>query len=329
MPTLAVLAKLVGGEVLGNPEHEITDVADLSRAGAADISFLASSKYLRDFEESAAGAVLVTEAHSHRQAQLIICKDPYLALAKIASTLHPPPEFASGIEDGAIVHPDAKIHADASIRAGAVVETGAVIGANVVLYPLSYVGKDAQLGEGTVLHPGAKVLERCILGKNVVLYAGAVVGADGFGYAPDAKGRRQKIPQIGIVELDDDVEIGANSTIDRATFGATKLARGCKIDNLVQIAHNVELGEDCVIAAQGGVAGSTKLGKRVVMGGQGAISGHISIADDTIFGGRSGVSSTIREPGIYSGTPAMPHREWLKYAVTRKHLPEMRASLRA
>jgi UDP-3-O-[3-hydroxymyristoyl] glucosamine N-acyltransferase len=259
----------------------------------------------------------------------IVCANPYLAMAQVAVALHPPATWAAGVEAGAHVHAEASIDPKATVRAGAVVEAGAVVGAGSVLMPGSYVGQRARLGSRVLLHPGARVLERCVLGDRVILHANSVVGSDGFGYAPDAEGHRMKIPQVGIVVLEDDVEIGACTTIDRATFGETRVGRGTKIDNLVQIAHNVVVGEDCVVVSQSGIAGSTRLGKRVIMGAQTGVVGHIEICDDVMLGARAAVAGAITDSGIYSGVPAIPHRQWLKVAVAQNHIPELRARLRA
>jgi UDP-3-O-[3-hydroxymyristoyl] glucosamine N-acyltransferase len=260
---------------------------------------------------------------------LIVCADPYLSLARLATHLHPPPVYAPGIEAGAHVAATAVIDATATVRVGAIVEAGARVGARSVIGAGTYIGPEAVVGEECLLHPGVRVLGRCRLGDRVLLHAGVVIGSDGFGFAPDAQGARHKIPQLGIVVVEDDVEIGANTTVDRATFGATRIGARTKIDNLVQIAHNVTLGEDCVMASQSGIAGSTQVGARVIMGAQVGIAGHLRIADDVMMGGRTGVASSMDEAGIYSGTPAIPHREWLRVAVSQRFIPALRHRMAA
>ena len=193
--------------------------------------------------------------------------------------------------------------------------------------PGCYIGNGVKIGRHCHLHAGTKILDSCLLGDRVIIQAGAVIGSDGFGYAPDSSGVRHKIPQVGIVELEDDVEIGANTTIDRATFGVTKIGRGTKIDNLVQIAHNVTTGENCVIVSQSGIAGSSSIGDRVILGARSGIVGHLKIGDDMVFAGRAGVTAAPEKPGIYSGTPAIPHKEWLKMVVTQPKLPELRRKI--
>lgn len=323
MATVQSLAALVGGAVVGDGSHTIVDVADLASAGPGHLSFLANPKYVDLAKTTQASAILVKEMVPEALATQIICQDPYFALATIATHLHPAPSYAAGIEAGAHVSSEATLHPTATVRVGAVVEAFAEVGANAVIGAGSYVGPRAKIGQSTLLHPGVRVLERCEVGSHCILHSGVVLGSDGFGYAPDAQGKRHKIPQVGIVVLEDDVEIGANTTVDRATFGTTRVGRGTKIDNLVQIAHNVVLGEHCVIVSQTGIAGSTKLGKRVIVGAQGGIVGHITIEDDVMLGARAGVASSIAERGIYSGTPIVPHRQWLKQSVAIKSLPEL------
>ncbi len=328
MAQVSALAALVGGTVVGDAGREIDDVADLASAGPTHVSFLANPKYAAQFAETRAGCVLVAEPQAGARPALIVCKNPYLALARIAQHLHPAPAYAAGAEPGAFVHSGAKVDPSATVRVGAVVEAGAEVGPRSVVGAGAYVGPRARIGADCVLHPGVRVLERCVVGDRVILHAGVVLGSDGFGYAPDASGKRHKIPQVGIVVLEDDVEIGANTTIDRATFGQTRIGRGSKLDNLVQIAHNVVLGQDCVIVSQSGIAGSTRLGDRVVMGAQAGSVGHIRIGDDVMLGARAGVAGELPEAGVYSGAPAIAHREWLKSVVASKSLPELRQKVR-
>jgi UDP-3-O-[3-hydroxymyristoyl] glucosamine N-acyltransferase len=328
MATVGQLAGILGGTVIGDAAREVCGVADLGSAGPEHLSFLANPKYQSAFAATRAGAVLVAKAIDNPHTTLLVCGDPYLALAKLANAFYPPKQYAPGVEAGAFVVAGAIVEPTATIRVGAVVDSGARVGARTVIGPGAYVGCDAVVGADCLLHPGARVLTRCRLGDRVILKPGAVIGSDGFGYAPDASGHRHKIPQLGTVVLEDDVEIGANTTVDRATFGETRIGTGTKIDNLVQIAHNVVLGEDCVIVSQSGIAGSTKLGKHVVMGGQGGVVGHIHITDGVMLGARTGVANSIDTPGIYSGSPAIPHRQWLKVAVAQQSVPELRAKVR-
>ncbi|MEE8409847.1 MAG: UDP-3-O-(3-hydroxymyristoyl)glucosamine N-acyltransferase [Myxococcota bacterium] len=329
MATVGSLAAFVDGKVIGDPDREIQDVADLQSAGPTDISFLSNPKYMRQFEATRAGAVLVTKAVDPALCALVVCDNPYLAMARIAVELHPPPSWPAGVEVAAHVSSDAQVDPTATIRVGAVVDAEARIGPRTLIGAGCYVGSGARIGADVLLHPGAKVLDRCILDDRVILQAGAVIGSDGFGYAPSDGGKRHKIPQVGIVHLESGVEIGANCTVDRATFGVTRIGSGSKIDNLVQIAHNVVTGSDCVVVSQSGIAGSTTLGDRVVIGAQAGIVGHVHITDDVMLGARSGVPNDIKSAGIYSGAPTMPHRDWLKMIMAQQAVPELRRRVRA
>ena len=218
-------------------------------------------------------------------------------MATLAKALISPP-IPVGISPEASIDPQASLGMEVAVAPLARIEQGATIGSGTVIHSQAFIGRDAVIGENVEIHPGAKVLERCQIGNGVILQAGAVIGSDGFGYAPDDEGVRHKIPQVGIVVLEDDVEIGANATIDRATFGETRIGKGTKVDNLVQIAHNVVTGKDCVIVSQSGIAGSTKLGDRVIAGAQVGIVGHIEVANDVMLGARAALTKTIKSPGV-------------------------------
>lgn len=336
MTTVESLASLVEGTVVGDGSWAIDAVAPLAAAGPRDVSFFANPKYRGELLRTEAGAILIArdvaddiDGDLGPSRNLILCGDPYLAMATVARHLHPGIGAAAGVEPGALVHPEAQVDASACVRAGAVIDAGARVGARSSIGPTAYVGRHAELGDDVLLHAGAKVLDRCVVGDRVILQAGAVIGSDGFGYAPDAEKRRHKIPQVGIVVLEADVEVGANSTIDRATFGETRIGRGTKIDNLVQVAHNVVTGEDCVIVSQSGIAGSTRLGRRVIMGAQTGMVGHIEIADDVTLGARGAFGQDVAVSGVYSGAPAIPHRQWLKATLIGYQLPELRRRLQS
>ncbi|MEZ0315127.1 MAG: UDP-3-O-(3-hydroxymyristoyl)glucosamine N-acyltransferase [Myxococcota bacterium] len=328
MTTVGALAGMVDGAVIGDATREIRGVADLTSAGPNDITFLANAKYASKVATTRAGAVIVIKALEAAPCAQLVCANPYLAMQTIAQHLNPAPKYSAGAEAGAFVHPDARLHPTAVVRAGAVVEAGAVIGERTIIEPLAYVGRDAKVGADCLLHPGAKVMNRCELGDRVIIQPNGVVGSDGFGYAPDAAGKRHKIPQVGIAILEDDVEIGANSTIDRATFGVTRIGKGTKIDNLVQIGHNVVTGSDCVIVSQSGVAGSTTLGDRVVMGAQTGVTGHVTIASDVTLAARAAAAGRIAAAGVYGGIPAIPHPKWVKSMAVVAMLPELRKRVR-
>lgn len=324
---LSELAAGVGGEVRGDGALMIHDVAPLDEARPHELSFLANPKYRDKALASAAGALLVSEPLDGFEGALVLCESPYLALAKIASELHPPRRYPPRIHAGAHVDPAASVDASASVQAGAVVEEDARIGPGAVVGANCVVGRGAVVHEHAVMHPGSLLLDRCELGPRAILQPGAVVGSDGFGYAPDAQGKRTKIPQVGVVIVEADAEIGANTTIDRATFGRTVIGKGSKIDNLVQVAHNVRTGQDCVIVAQSGVAGSSTLGDRVVMGAQTGMVGHIHLGDDVTLAARAAAAEDL-SAGVYGGVPAVPHRDWLKFTVALPKVPELRRRLR-
>ena len=327
MTTLLDLANLVGGSVVGDPDFAITGIRELHRAGPTDLSFFTNQRYRQAFLESKAGAVLVAQECPDAPLNQIVCKDPYLAMAQIASKLFPEPTFPAGIHASACVDDTAIIHPSVHIGPNAVIMPGARIGDNSVIHAQGFVGNDCSIGTDCRIGPGVKILDRSQIGNRVIIHAGAIIGSDGFGFAPDQTGARHKIPQVGHVEIEDDCEIGANTTIDRATLGRTRIGAGTKLDNLVQIAHNVSLGNHCVMASQSGIAGSSSLGDRVIMGAQSGVSGHVSICDDTVLAARAGVISDITEPGVYAGFPTMAHRDWLKYKAQRRKLVDMRRTL--
>lgn len=327
MTTLLDLANQVGGRVVGDPGFEVSGLRELHLAGPNDLSFLTNARYRDAFMQTKAGAVLLGEAIPDACPNQIVCKEPYLAIAQIAASLYPQPNYPAGIHPSAYVDPSAEVADSAYIGPNAVVMEQAVVQESAIIEAQAYVGPSARIGAFSRLHPGVRILAGAHIGQHVILHSGAVIGSDGFGFAPDAEGVRHKIPQVGTVIIGDHCEIGANTTIDRATLGATTIGAGTKIDNLVQIAHNVTLGEHCVMASQTGIAGSTTVGKHVIMGAQVGVTGHVSICDKTTLAARAGVISSITKPAVYAGTPSMPHRAWLKFKAHRGRIPEMRRSI--
>lgn len=325
--SLAALADLVGGVVSGDPSTSISGVAPLDEAGPGQISFLANPKFQAKLADCRAGAVIVHPSlQGSKQGPLLLAENPYLAFAKILAFFTVPPHVGQGILPGAHVHPQATIGENVTISPGCVVSAGAVIGQDSCLHPNVVIGADAVIGEGCLLYANVTVRERCVLGNRVILQPGAVIGADGFGFAPDGQGYC-KIPQVGYVVIEDDVEIGACSCVDRGTLGVTRIGRGVKIDNLVQVGHNVQVGEDTLLVSQVGIAGSTVIGKHCVFGGQSAAAGHVTIGDNVSLAARGGIHNDVTGNQVLAGAPAMPHREWLKAAMTMTHLPEMRREL--
>lgn len=327
--TLDALARYVDGRVIGDGSAVISTVAPIEEAGPGAITFLANPRYHNYLNQCRASAVIVGRDVASKAAQggagvaFLEVADPYLAFAKILQLLTPAERYDEKISPLAVVSPAASVAGDVTVFPHVYISAGAQVGARSVLYPGVFLGEQSKVGEDAVLHPNVVVRHGCSVGNRVVLHAGVVVGSDGFGYAGRGDGR-VKIPQVGIVEIHDDVEIGANTTIDRATLGKTVIGRGSKIDNLVQIAHNVAIGDNSVIAAQAGIAGSTKVGKNVTLAGQVGVVNHIQIGDGATIGPQSGVAQSVPAGVVLSsGLPAAPHREWLKVMALLPQLPKL------
>ncbi len=327
MAKLEQLATLVGGEIKGNSALNIERVAPIDIAQTGDITFIANPKYLPQLDKCKASAVIVGLGVEAPGRDLIICANPYLAFAKILTFLQPSKKTALGVMAGAIVADTAEVDATASLYPGCVVGDNATIGAGTTLYPGVVIYSGAKIGKDCLLHANSVVREGCCLEDRVILQPGAIIGSDGFGFAPDGASY-YKIPQVGIVILEDDVEIGSNSCIDRAAMGVTKVGCGTKIDNLVQIAHNVEIGEDCILVSQSGIAGSSKVGNHCTFGGQAAVAGHLTIGDNVMIGGRGGATNNVESNQVLSGLPLMPHKQWLRATMSLPKLPEMRKEMK-
>jgi len=326
--TLEELSTLVGGKVEGDGSLVITGLANLEEAREGEISFLAELKSVTRLEKTRASAVIVPSSLPAFPKPIIRTANPYLAYAKIQAFFFYQTPIPKGIDPRSYIGQGVKIGQDVSIYPWVYIGDGSQIGDRVVLYPGVYLGESVQVGEGTILYPNVVVMDRCIIGKRVIIHPGTIIGSDGFGFARDGF-RYVKIPQVGIVQIDDDVEIGANCAVDRAAMGKTWVKRGVKTDNLVQIGHNVTVGEDTVLVAQVGIAGSTAVGNRVALGGQAGVAGHITIGDGVMVGAQSGVAQDVAPNQVISGTPAFSHREWLKAQVVFQKLPEMKRALAA
>jgi UDP-3-O-[3-hydroxymyristoyl] glucosamine N-acyltransferase len=327
--TLAEIANLVGGRLVGDGGASVTGVAALAEAGPDDLAFLANARYLPQLASTRAAGVLLREEHAASSPRpAIVVEDPDWAFAVAAERFAPPPTAPPpGVHPLACVAPGVRLGPGASIGPFAVVEAGAAIGDGVVLHAHAFVGAGAEIGAGSVLHPGARVCGRVRLGRRVILHPGAVAGADGFGYAV-VKGEVRKIPQTGTVEIADDVELGAGTTVDRARFGATRIGAGTKIDNLVMIAHNVEIGAKCLFAAQSGISGSTRIGSGVMMGGQVGLVGHIEVGDAARIGAQSGVAKSVPPGTVVDGTPARPILPYHRAQAALQRLPELAKEVR-
>ena len=324
---LREIAAYIGGTVCGDGDVVITDIRGIDEACAGDLTFIANPRYKKKLKDTGASAVIVSSEIEKSDKNLIVVKDPYVALAKILALFHPEKRDPKGISDDAFICEDAVIGEDITIYPGAYVGHRAQIGKGAILYPGVSIGNGAVIGEDAILYPNVTVYRRCIIGKRVIIHAGVVVGSDGFGFANPGR-ENLKVPQAGIVQIDDDCEIGANTTIDRGTLGKTWIKKGVKIDNLVQIAHNVIIGENSVVVAQVGISGSTKLGNSVIVGGQTGIVGHIEIGDNVMIAGQSGVHEGIGPNNMVAGSPHMPHKDWLRAQACVPRLPEMRKTLK-
>ena len=324
------IAALLGGALYGNSNAMVSDVAPIEHAQSHQLSFVTEEKYLPLLATTKAGVVLITrsviegkmsfpEGEGKAGGAFIVVDNARGAMGQllgiVSKAMNPPKQ---GIEQPCFIAEGVSVPEDAYVGAFAYVGKNVQLGKGVQIYPNVYIGDNVTVGDGTVLYAGVKVYARCVIGKQCILHAGVVVGSDGFGFEPDAQGVNQKIPQIGNVIIEDDVEIGANTTIDRAMMGSTIIRRNAKIDNLVQIAHNVEVGESTFLCAQVGIAGSSKIGKHCILAGQVGVAGHIEIADNCIFGAQTGIAGNIRKPGTYMGSPAIDANIWRRAVVRFK-----------
>jgi UDP-3-O-[3-hydroxymyristoyl] glucosamine N-acyltransferase len=320
--TLGTLATALGAVLDGDPERVVTGIAPLESAGPDDISFLVDARYRGRALASRAGAILMSRDGADLPAAMLRAPAPQQALVDLLLMFHPRDTVTPGTHSTAVIASDARVDPTASIGALVVVESQAVIGPGVRIHPLVYVGSGAEIGDESEIYPHVVLRERVSLGRRVIVHAGAVIGADGFGYVPGADGHR-KIPQLGSVVIEDDVEIGANTTIDRATLGATLVRRGTKIDNLVQIGHNVEIGEASIVVAQVGISGSTRVGRGVVLAGQVGIADHVTIGDGAMIAAQAGVASDVEAGAKLAGSPARPLLQAKRIVATEAQLPEL------
>lgn len=326
--SLADLAKELGATAQGDGSLVLTGVAPLEAAVEGQLAFVTNPKYLKAAEKTRASAILCEKPLPGLSKAFLLCRNPYSALAKAISLFHPEKRPAAGKGAGAWVDATALIDPTASIASGAFVAAGARIGARTVLYPGAFVGENAVLGADCLIHPNVTIRESCVLGDRVILQPGVVVGSDGFGFAKDGVAYR-KIPQVGNVVLEDDVELGANTCVDRAVLGTTRIGKGTKLDNLIQIGHNVVIGQHTVMAALSGISGSTQVGDQVVMGGQVGLAGHIKIGDQVTLATRTGVMEDIPEKGVYWGSPSNDMGAEMKNVAAYRQLSELIKRVRA
>ena len=321
------IAALLGGKVTGDANRKVWDVGSIESAHEGQLSFLCDAKYLPHLSQTAASVVLMTDSipfDGTTNATIIRVENARAAmgqlLALVAKALNPAKQ---GIEQPSFIAEGVIVPEDAYVGAFAYIGKNVQLGKGVQIYPHTYVGDNVKIGDNTILYSGVKVYYNCVVGKDCILHAGVVVGSDGFGFEPNAQGVNQKLPRIGNVIIEDDVEIGANTTVDRAMMGSTIIRRNAKIDNLVQVAHNVEVGESTFLCAQVGIAGSSKVGKHCILAGQVGVAGHIEIADNCVFGAQTGIAGSVRKAGMYQGSPAIDAMNWRRSSVGFKQLPDI------
>lgn len=320
------IAEFLRGTVEGNPDIEVNNVSGIEDGKPGTLAFLANPKYEKYIYDTQASIVLVNKdfkPDKEIKPTLIRVDNAYEAFASLLEMYQQSKPSKSGTAANTSVHESARLGTNIYIGEFTVVSENASIGDNVKLYPQVYVGSNVSIGEGTILYAGVKIYEGCTIGKNCIIHSGAVIGADGFGFAPGENNEYKKIPQIGNVVLEDNVEIGANTTVDRATMGSTIIRKGVKLDNLIQIAHNVEVGENTVMAAQSGIAGSTKIGKNNMLAAQVGIIGHLKIGDNVKIGGQSGVIKDAADGEVLQGSPPMKARDYFRAYTIFTRLPEL------
>ncbi len=329
--TAAIIAEFLKGSVDGNPEATVNDISKIEEGSPGTLSFLANPKYEKYIYDTQSSIVIVNadfQPQKEISATLVRVKNAYESFAALLRLYEQSKPKKSGISKMASISETASLGKELYVGDFTVISENVSLGDGVQLYPQVYVGDNVKIGEGTILHPGVKVYDGCVIGSHCVIHAGAVVGADGFGFAPNADNNYEKVPQVGKVILEDHVEIGANTTVDRATMGATILRKGVKLDNLVMIAHNVEVDENTVIAAQTGISGSTKVGKNCMFGGQVGLIGHINIASGVKIAAQSGITKDIKEEGIViQGSPAFEFGPYQRSYLLFRNLPKIREQI--
>jgi len=323
---LGEIAERLGGQIVGDASLLIQGIAPIEEAKAGEIAFVANAKYLKKGSETGASAIIVKEALPEVTKSFLVIDDPYYAFARLLSIFHPPRQYPPGVDPRASIGKDVILGEGTFVGPLVIIEDGVKIGKGVQIRAGVFVGEGSEIADETILYPNVTIREGVKIGERVIIHSGTVIGSDGFGFAPH-KGRHYKIPQVGGVIIEDDVEFGANCTVDRAVLGQTVIGRGTKIDNLVQIGHNVTIGNDTILVAQVGISGSVKIGHHVILAGQVGVSGHLSIGDHVVVGGKSGVTKNIASKQMVSGFPPVPHKNWLKREAAVRQLPALKKQL--
>ncbi len=319
---LKEIADVLNGRLSENPDLDITGVSRISDAKEGDITYLAGGKWLKVLMESKASAVILKEKIEDIDIPQIIVQNPLFCFSKLLALFYPKSHAYSGISDSAFISEKASLGDNITIYPFAYISHMTQIGSGSIIYPNVFIGENVSIGENCLIYANAVIHDRVTIGAGVIIHSGAVIGSDGFGYAQEG-GMHHKIPQVGTVIIEDDVEIGANTTIDRATTGATIISKGTKIDNLVQIGHNVKVGRNAILVSQTGIGGSSEIGDYVMLGGQAGIADHVFIESGTIIAARAGIMGRVSR-GIYSGTPAIAHKDWLRAVAIFNKLPELK-----
>lgn len=321
--SLSEIAQLVQGDVEGECTTSIHGVAKIEEAGKGEITFISNPKYAKFIDATGASAVIVSKDFPGTTKPIIRTENPYFSFLKVLRLFHPQKEtIPEGIHPSAVIDASAQIGANVRIGACVVIDKNCKVGENVTIYPGTVISQEVTIGNNTIIYANVVLREQVRIGNNVIIHSGTMIGSDGFGFAKEGQ-QYHKIPQVGTVVIEDDVEIGANCAVDRATLGCTIIRKGVKLDNLIQVAHNVEIGENTVIAAQTGISGSTKIGKNTVIGGQVGFVGHIEIGDNTTIGAQSGVSKSLPSDSVYFGYPARPIMQAKREEAALRRLPEL------
>jgi len=325
---LREIADSVGGDVIGDDKTVITGINSLDEASCGEISFFSDPRYKDSVKKTEASALIVSKVTDLYQGPQVVVPNPTLTYTRVATLFASPIPRYPGISDQAVIHKSSRVGRNSSIYPLVYIGEEAIIGDDVVLFAGVFIGNRVKIGDRTVVYPNVTILQDCIIGNDVIIHPGTVIGSDGFGFVQDGS-TSVKIPQMGIVQIDDQVELGANNCVDRAALGKTWIKRGVKTDNHVHVGHNVVIGEDTIVVAQVGISGSVHIGREVMIGGRAGFSDHLEIGDKAMIGGGSGVSQSVSPGDIVSGYPAMPHRLWLKTSGLIKRLPQFKDRLRA
>lgn len=324
------IAELLNGEIIGDPEAKVSSISKIEEGKAGTLSFLANPKYTRYIYTTESSIVLINkdfEPEKEISATLIKVQDAYQAFAALLEIYNQYKANKSGISKSAVIEDSAKLGSELYIAANVYIGEHSAVDDNTKIYPNSYIGDNVSIGKNVTIYSGVNIYSESVIRDNCIIHSGVVIGSDGFGFAPKSEEEFQKVPQIGNVVIEENVEIGSNTSIDRATLGSTIIRKGVKLDNLIQIAHNVEIGENTVMAAQCGVSGTTKIGKNCMIGGQVGFAGHLIIGDNVKIGAQSGIIKNVKSESVIQGSPAINYRDFFKITAYSKLLPEMKKQL--